>query len=225
MYGVLLTVDFIVQTFYAARNRRNVEKLTAVSPIVAEVARQGGEKAKATCSLQDLPQPAALPSVGIAVVGYREDEDAWIACLKSLQVQEYPLKKIVGVVDGNDRPDLDMADAFVKAFPEGRAKVIHLPECPSKMYKAYYWEYFNALNVPKYTRFQLVKYWLTQAPKAGQDIAHHYAWNKMLAAMKEQDERENWSQWDAICFAQPHGHKRHAMFTSCKLLLDAYDIG
>ena len=70
--------------------------------------------------------------------------------------------------------------------------------------------------MPKYSKFQLVKYWLTQAPKAGQDIAHHYAWNKMLAAMKEQDERENWSQWDAICFAQPHGHKRHAMFTSCE---------
>lgn len=128
--------------------------------------------------------------------------------MKSLQNQEFPIQKIVGVVDGNDQPDLDMAYAFVKAFPENRSTVIHLPELPTKIYKAAYQEFYDTLNIQPLSRLQLLRHWVTQAPKAGQEISHQYAWHKTLEVLREQDKRENWAQWDAVCFAQPHGHKR-----------------
>lgn len=45
---------------------------------MSEVARQGGEKASAMTSLPLPALKSALPALGIAVVGYREDEEAWI---------------------------------------------------------------------------------------------------------------------------------------------------
>ena len=60
-------------------------------------------------------------------------------CLKSLQAQEYPIKHIIGVVDGNDGPDCDMANAFGKAFPEDQRLIVHLPVLFSMMYKQKYW--------------------------------------------------------------------------------------
>ncbi|EPQ58858.1 hypothetical protein GLOTRDRAFT_28815, partial [Gloeophyllum trabeum ATCC 11539] len=164
-----------------------------------------------------------LPEVSIAVVGYREDEEAWIACLKSLQAQEFPIKHIIGVVDGNDPADLDMADAFGKAFPEDQRLIVHLPVLLSVMYKEKYWEAIKTLGYANPTRWQYFKMWFTQAPRPGQEVAHEVAWSHVLDYLYTRSTIENWSQYKGICFSQPHGHKRHAMFTS--FMVGAYALG
>lgn len=55
------------------------------------------------CSLQTSTE--APLDISVAVVGYREDSEAWKKCLHSLQKQEAPPKAIIGVVDGQDEPD------------------------------------------------------------------------------------------------------------------------
>ncbi|KAH9943756.1 hypothetical protein B0H21DRAFT_865057 [Amylocystis lapponica] len=167
MYGLLLVIDFVIQTIAASFNRRRVNKLTAESPLVKAV----GER---------LASKDTVPATDIAVVGYREDEEAWTSCLKSLQAQEYPIKHIIGVVDGNDGPDLDMATAFGKAFDEGQATIVHLPVLLSVMYKEKYWQTINAMDHPPLTRWQYFKMWLTQDPRPGQQEAHEVAWNHIL---------------------------------------------
>lgn len=91
MYGLILIVgtfipssrsichsnflaDFITQTIAASYNRRRVNKLTAASPLVKGVAERLAAK-------DELPttELAPLPEASIAVVGYREDEEAWVA--------------------------------------------------------------------------------------------------------------------------------------------------
>ncbi|KAH9921115.1 uncharacterized protein B0H18DRAFT_880478 [Fomitopsis serialis] len=218
MYGLILILDFITQTIAASYNRRRVNKLTAKSPLVKGVAERLAAK-------DQLPthEPAPLPECSIAVVGYREDEEAWIACLKSLHAQEYPIKHIIGVVDGNDGPDMDMANAFGKAFPEEERLIVHLPVLLSVMYKEKYWEHINSLGHKPLTRWEFFKMWLTQDHRPGQDEAHEVAWNYMLNYVHKKAEEENWKKWKAICFSEPHGHKRHAMFTA--FVVGAYALG
>ncbi|EMD35123.1 glycosyltransferase family 2 protein [Gelatoporia subvermispora B] len=209
MYGLLLVLDFTVQTIAASFNRRHVNKMTPKSAIVKGVA----QRAAAGAADEGVPL-TELPKCSIAVVGYREDEEAWLACLKSLQAQEYPIKHIIGVVDGNDQPDLDMANAFGKAFPEDERLIVHLPVLLSVMYKEKYHEVLNSLGHPPLTRWQQFKMWLTQEPRPGQAEAHEVAWNYMLNYLHAKATAERWSDWKGICFSQPHGHKRHAMFTA-----------
>lgn len=70
--------------------------------------------------------------------------------MKSLQAQEFPIKHIIGVVDGNDGPDHDMANAFGKAFPEEQRLIVHLPVLFSMMYKQKYWVRLLHLVVVSY---------------------------------------------------------------------------
>ncbi|TFY62249.1 hypothetical protein EVJ58_g3977 [Rhodofomes roseus] len=218
MYGLLLIIDFITQTIAASFNRRRVNKLTAQSPLVKGVAERLAAKDQVPAQ-----EPAPLPECSIAVVGYREDEDAWIACLKSLWAQEYPIKHIIGVVDGNDGPDMDMANAFGKAFPEEERLIVHLPVLLSVMYKEKYWEHINSLGHTPLTRWQFFKMWLTQDPRPGQAEAHEVAWNYTLNYVHQKAEEGRWKDWKAICFSEPHGHKRHAMFTA--FIVGAYALG
>ncbi|OBZ68932.1 hypothetical protein A0H81_11052 [Grifola frondosa] len=53
-----------------------------------------------------------LLEYGITIVGYREDENAWVSCLRSLQTRDYPINDIVVVVDGDEAPGPEMAHAF-----------------------------------------------------------------------------------------------------------------
>ncbi|KZT68090.1 glycosyltransferase family 2 protein [Daedalea quercina L-15889] len=219
MYGLILIVDFVTQTIAASFNRRRVNKLTEKSPLVKGVA----ERMAAKDAQLPTTQPAPLPECSIAVVGYREDEEAWVACLKSLQAQQYPIKHIIGVVDGNDGPDLDMANAFGKAFPEEERLIVHLPVLLSVMYKEKYWEHISSLDHKPLTRWEYFKMWLTNAPRPGQHEAHEVAWNYMLNYVHQQAEEGRWKDWKGICFSQPHGHKRHAMFTA--FVVGAYALG
>lgn len=74
MISLTFLADFITQTIAASFNRRRVNKLTAASPLVKGVAERIAAK-------DELPttEPAPLPEASIAVVGYREDEEAWVA--------------------------------------------------------------------------------------------------------------------------------------------------
>ncbi|KAI0702366.1 nucleotide-diphospho-sugar transferase [Cerioporus squamosus] len=217
MYGLLLIIDFIVQASAATYNRHRVNRLTKKSPIT-----KGVDMLHARNELPTVA-PSALPEVSIAVVGYREDEEAWQACLKSLREQEYPVKHIIGVVDGNDKPDCDMAEAFTAAFPENERTVVHLPVLLSVLYKQKYWETIEALGVAPPTKWQRFRMWFTQEPRAGQDVAHEVAWNHMLNYLHERATAERWADWKALCFTEPHGHKRHAMFTA--FVVGAYVLG
>ena len=123
-------------------------------------------------------------------------------CLKSLQAQEYPIKHIIGVVDGNDGPDLDMANAFGKAFPEDQRLIVHLPVLLSVMYKEKYWEHINSLGHKPLTRWDFFRMWLTQEPRPGQQEAHEVAWNYMLNYVHQRAEEERWKDWKGICFSE-----------------------
>ena len=70
---LLPSADFIVQASAATYNRHRVNRLTRRSPLTKGV--------EALRSRTELPTtaPSALPEVSIAVVGYREDEEAWQA--------------------------------------------------------------------------------------------------------------------------------------------------
>ncbi|TFK46994.1 hypothetical protein OE88DRAFT_1637266, partial [Heliocybe sulcata] len=220
MYGLLLVIDFVVQTIAASVNRHRVVKITKASNMT-----KGVQQLKDKAAGKEVPEAEQiqLPEVSIAVVGYREDEEAWIACLKSLQAQEFPIKHIIGVVDGNDGPDLAMADAFGKAFPDDQRLIVHLPVLLSVMYKEKYWETIKILGYPAPTRWQYVKMWFTQEPRPGQEVAHETAWNHVLNYLYTRSSLEGWSKYKGICFSQPHGHKRHAMFTS--FMVGAYALG
>ena len=122
--------------------------------------------------------------------------------MKSLQAQEYPIKHIIGVVDGNDGPDLDMANAFGKAFPEDQRLIVHLPVLLSVMYKEKYWEHMNSLGYKPLTRWQYFKMWLSQAPRPGQQESHEVAWNYMLNYVHQRAEEERWTDWKGICFSE-----------------------
>ena len=53
-------------------------------------------------------------------------------------VELTPFKHIIGVVDGNEKPDRDMAQGFASAFPEEQRLIVHLPVLLSVMYKQKY---------------------------------------------------------------------------------------
>ncbi|KII90999.1 glycosyltransferase family 2 protein [Plicaturopsis crispa FD-325 SS-3] len=220
MYGLLLCIDFAVQATAASINRRRVNKIALESDVDRDVKTLLELKAAGKDTAEHI---ARMREVSIAVVGYREDEEAWIKCLQSLQAQEYPIKHIIGVVDGNDGPDLDMATAFGKAFPEDERLIVHLPVLLSVMYTEKYWETIKSMDVRTPTRWEFFKMWFTQAPREGQHEAHEIAWNHVLAYVHKAATEGGWANWKGICFSQPHGHKRHAMFTS--FVVGAYALG
>ncbi|EIM90557.1 uncharacterized protein STEHIDRAFT_107339 [Stereum hirsutum FP-91666 SS1] len=200
MYGVLLCIDFAVQATVASVNRARVNKISKTSDVVAEVERPKALKAPGADITE---QVARMRQVFIAVVGYREDEEAWIKCLQSLQAQDYPIKHIIGVVDENDGPDLDMATAFGKAFPEDECLIT-------------YWETIKEMGCRTPTRWEFLKMWFTQAPREGQEEAHVVAWNHILAGMGQ-------LEWNLLFAAARTQAPRHAMFTS--FVVGTYALG
>lgn len=186
--GVIILADFIIQTTSAYMNRRHVEKLSA------ECEKRG-----------DAPL-----DISIAVVGYREDSEAWKKCLHSLQKQEAAPKAIIGVVDGQDGPDQSMAEDFVGAFPPGTVLIGDFDTLLSKLYTTTYWA-----NIP--AEFHS-KTWKAKAARLIRSIANTrtadefkaeaIAWKAVYAKLDEWNEKFKIDQYKAICFTQPHGHKR-----------------
>lgn len=211
LYGTILISEHLIQLACAILNRfeinrivGNTQKRNAQNAIDCEKSEKG-EKDVALSLLN----PGA--EVSVAVVGYREDEHAWRQCLRSLQTQTLRPKCVIGVVDGNDEPDLDMAEAFVDEFKSHKAPLIHLPVLLSELHQK---TYFN--NVPLDSRFFLVKFWhyLTGRHRPGHEEALTIARQAVVGQCCKWDNQWKISSLKAVCFSQPHGHKRTAMFTA-----------
>jgi hyaluronan synthase len=211
LYGTVLLSEYLVQLACAVLNRFDIDRIVngARRKSVQEATDcEKGEKSK-TSSSPLLLNPGA--EVSVAVVGYREDEQAWRQCLRSLQTQTLHPKCVVGVVDGNEEPDLDMAKAFVDEFKSHKAPIIHLPILLSELHQKTYLD-----NVPPDTRSYLVTFWhyLVGRYRPGHEVALSLARQAVVEQCCDWDNQWNISSLKAVCFSQPHGHKRTAMFTA-----------
>lgn len=179
--------DFIVQTTCAFINRKKTERLA-----------KKGEK-----------EGTAPLDIIIAVVGYREDSDAWKKCLHSLQKQEAAPRVIVGVVDGQDGPDQSMAQDFAACFPPESTLIADLPELLSKEYTEVYWANMPP-PPPKTMKTRLASWKRSIANLRTEDElrAETIAWEAIEAKWKEWDAEHDFNKYKAVCLTQPHGHKR-----------------
>ncbi|KAG4418092.1 hypothetical protein IFR04_008753 [Cadophora malorum] len=207
LYGTILITHYLFQLCCALLNRISVNRIA--NKRLKENAQAAGDSEKGTQGTSALLNPDS--EVSIAVVGYREDEKAWRQCLRSLQTQTLRPKCVIGVVDGNEEPDLSMANAFVGEFESYNAPLIHLPLLLSDLHRETYFA-----NIPKDTRFFLVKvwHWLVGRYRPGHAPALALARQAVLTQVLEWDDNWNISGLKAVCFSQPHGHKRTAMFTA-----------
>jgi hyaluronan synthase len=217
LYGTILIVEYLVQLCCAIINRIDVNRI--VNNVAKKTANTmaAGDCEKGT---KGTSSPLLNPGseVSIVVVGYREDEQAWRQCLRSLQTQTLRPKCVIGVVDGNEEPDLSMARAFVSEFESHNAPLIHLPVLLSEIHRNTYFE-----NIPTDTRFFMVKYWhfLVGRYRPGHALALSLARQAVVEQVLEWNDKWNISNLDAVCFSQPHGHKRTAMFTAMAMSLYA----
>ncbi len=209
LYGTILISEYLVQLVCAIINRFDVDRIAKNLAKKTGQAAGDCEKGAKRASSPTLLNPDG--EVSIAVVGYREDEQAWRQCLRSLQTQTLRPKCIIGVVDGNEEPDLSMAEAFVTEFESYAAPLIHLPLLLSELHRKTYLE-----NMPADTRFFLVKFWhwLVGRYRPGHAAALSVATKAVIKQVQEWNDRWNISSQAAVCFSQPHGHKRTAMFTA-----------
>lgn len=100
-YGVLTFLHLLAQIYFASLNQRKIAALS--------------DAAK---------KHSYIPTVGIMVVGYREDPEYFNKCLTSLSQMAYPaITKIVVGIDADiqlgDAKDLAMVNVFKQVFPEG----------------------------------------------------------------------------------------------------------
>jgi hyaluronan synthase len=216
LYGTILMFEYLVQVFCAVSNRidvnriaNNLKKRTMECQEAFDCEK--GEKSSAPTAIMN-----PHGQVSIAVVGYREDEKSWRECLRSLQTQTLKPKCIVGVVDGNEEPDISMANAFVDEFKSYKAPLIHLPILLSDLHRDTY-----LANIPEDTRSKVLKFghYLSGHHRPGHLQALSVARQTIINQVTEWNVRWNISSLEAVCFSQPHGHKRTAMFTSFAISL------
>ncbi|KAI0366640.1 hypothetical protein BV20DRAFT_951870 [Pilatotrama ljubarskyi] len=212
-FGLLMAADFIFRAGAAQLNRLRVNRITKQSVIA-----RGYE---AYTALPRVNRPR-LPECSVTVVGYRENLRLWENCLESIKAQQYPVKHIVSVIDGNEPADLEMTVTFANAFPENQRLVVHLPVLLSVLYKEKYAEALRQLGLAP-SRFDSFKAWFTGRSIPGHSAAHETALNFVLDYVYTKATIEKWTSYRALCFTQPHSHKRHAMFTA--FLIGTYVLG
>jgi hyaluronan synthase len=220
LYGTILLSEYFVQVFCAVSNRIDVNRIAnnlknKTMECQEAIDCERGEKSSASTGIMN-----PYGQVSIAVVGYREDEKSWRECLRSLQTQTLKPKCIVGVVDGNEDPDISMANAFVDEFESYKAPLIHLPILLSDLHRDTY-----LANIPEDTRSKVVKFghYLSGRHRPGHLQALSVARQVTINQVTEWNTKWNISSLDAVCFSQPHGHKRTAMFTSFAISLWALE--
>lgn len=218
LYGTILISEYLVQLACAFINRIDIDRIVKNRAKKMANAQGAGDCEKGTegSSSSGLLNPGS--EVSIAVVGYREDEQAWRQCLRSLQTQTLRPKCVIGVVDGNEEPDLSMANAFVSEFESYKAPLIHLPVLLSEVHRQTYFD-----TIPSDTRNFLVKFWhyVVGRYRPGHADALSRARQAVVEQVLEWNDKWNISSLDAVCFSQPHGHKRTAMFTAFAMSLYA----
>lgn len=224
LYGTVLICDFLVQFTCAILNRLSINK-------IANNAKKHNERV-----LKELQEKETLPSdltepnldqerrltsrtlcrngdISIAVVGYREDDDAWRACLRSLQKQTLCPKTLIAVVDGEDQDDLEMARAFQEEFKSRRAKVIHLPLLLSKLHQTTYKDLVGQ-SLKKQSRIFAFLQWLMARKSDDRMHALEEAEKAVIDQVNDWNVQYRIDQYDAVCFTQPHGHKRVSLITA-----------
>jgi hyaluronan synthase len=219
LYGTILLSEYFVQVFCAVSNRIDVNRIANnLKKKTMECQAIDCERGEKSSTPTGIMNPHG--QVSIAVVGYREDEKSWRECLRSLQTQTLKPKCIVGVVDGNEDPDISMANAFVDEFESYKAPLIHLPILLSDLHRDTY-----LANIPEDTRSKVVKFghYLSGRHRPGHLQALSVARQMTIDQVTEWNTRWNISSLDAVCFSQPHGHKRTAMFTSFAISLWALE--
>ncbi|PWN17925.1 hypothetical protein BCV69DRAFT_285517 [Microstroma glucosiphilum] len=238
IYGTILMADFLTQYSCAICNRWDVVNIVRRRKAKMGCPPERRRRPWQVEAKQDpVPEPSDDPEkqgqapevprnqlmnpdaeISIAVVGYREDEQAWKECLRSLQKQKLKPKCVVGVVDGNDQPDLDMANAFMEEFANHNSLMVHLPVLLSAVHRK---TYFDTLATYPDSRSKALKAWHrisghhTEAQKASLAVAL----NVVLKQVDEWEAEYKLSSYEALCFSQPHGHKRTAMFTAFAISL------
>jgi hyaluronan synthase len=216
LYGTILLGEYLIQLCCAFANRFDVNRIAgraALKVLDPESTKNVNEGRAEPTSLMN---PDG--HVSVAVIGYREDEKVWRDCLRSLREQNVRPKCIVGVVDGNDEPDLDMANVFVSEFKPVQAPLIHLPILLSDLHRDTYFK-----GVPEDVRGFLVKtwHWLTGQRRHGHIAALNAAKEAVMEQVAQWNEQWSISSLNAVCFSQPHGHKHAAMFTAFAISLYA----
>ncbi|KAK9696308.1 hypothetical protein K7432_012541 [Basidiobolus ranarum] len=135
------------------------------------------------------------------VVGYREEISAWSAALQSLQRSSYSgLKKVIAVCDGDEKADEEMAQEFMRVFPKGC--IVSLPESIATVYKRMYLKALEGGNTAK--------------------EAEECAWKSTSEDVRYISKAYDLESFEQICFLQPHGHKRIAMFTGFLMALEGF---
>ena len=112
-YGIMSLVYYISTSLFSVMNKRSVEN-------------------KSSESKEDTI--AWTPSVGVHVVGYREDPDYYRKCLESVLNMDYPNVKVICVViDGNEEGDMYMVDIAKEVFGSN-SRVINFLDDPRENY-------------------------------------------------------------------------------------------
>jgi len=205
LYGIILLVDFLVQFSCAMLNRRDVNRIAAQAKGATD------DIANEKASTPSEPQA----DISIAVVGYREDEDAWRKCLRSLQNQTLRPRSLVAVVDGNDAPDLVMSDAFDAEFQGQNARVINLPVLLSEIYQKTYHKTLAACGEDAPGLMGTLARWFNNRQTPGEAEAHRVARERIMHEVATWESYYSISSYSAVCFTQPHGHKRVSLSWVC----------
>jgi hyaluronan synthase len=200
LYGLILLIDFLIQFSCALLNRRSVNNIAAAAHFA------DSEKAYSPSG------PRA--DISIAVVGYREDDEAWRRCLRSLQQQTLRPRAFVAVVDGNDWEDMPMADAFATEFRDQNATIIHLPVLLSSIYRKIYHDSLLASGEPAPGHLVTFWRWLRNSRTNGELNALRAARERIIQEVLAWEAKYSISDYSAVCFTQPHGHKRVSMSCS-----------
>ncbi|ODQ55543.1 hypothetical protein SAICODRAFT_52861, partial [Saitoella complicata NRRL Y-17804] len=181
LYGAILIVDFLVQTSCAIMNRIWIWKV--------ERAAIAKEKAMFEDGATDRGYEIAP-----VVVGYREAAEDWKACLRTLRDMDCPeVKVVIGVSDGDQGPDQEMAHGFK--------------------------ENYQAITS---TRIRF-KNWIVGHHPPMEDEARSYAWVETTKEVKKIFNELELHQYKAVFFTQPHGSKRTAMFTGFMMAMQGYE--
>ncbi|KAK0537980.1 hypothetical protein OC835_001596 [Tilletia horrida] len=212
LYGVVLIADFLVQLTCALANRASVNNIVEKRrALVTEQHNVFTDKYQA-----EAPRTLLYPdaSISIAVVGYREDDDAWRLCLRSIQKQSMRPRQVIAVVDGNEAPDLKMANSFADEYAGSNTAMVHLPILLSSVHKEVYHASLQRQGFQPPGFFRKVGRWLNGSYAPQQEIAFAEAREAVIQQVEAWEREFNISAYDSICFSQPHGHKRTAMFTA-----------
>ena len=108
--------------------------------------------------------------------------------------------------------------AFVSEFESHNAPLIHLPVLLSEVHRETYFD-----NVPEDIRFFAVRFchYLAGRYRPGHALALSLARQAVVEQVLKWNDKWKISSLNAVCFSQPHGHKRTAMFTAFAMSLYA----